>query len=205
MPQRVLSWLFLPQFVILPGFTKSQLVCQPDCMLSSPLSQDKSKCIRISPGKYKTWRRERCKGSTTCQPLPTSGPVSEKHKMFSAGRGLSSGPSCAHRTVHPSCVPGSLSLPWEQMGCSHRCLCAFQNKTCWLCSHIYQIYQQEGATTPHQPFLVFQQSMQKSLTVKKKKKSLTVSVPVCTKNDMPGRHCGKYIICIISFDLLNNL
>ena len=104
MPQRVLSWLFLPQFVILPGFTKSQLVCLPDCMLSSPLSQDKSKRVRVSPGKYKTWRRERCKSSTTCQPLPTSGPVSEKHKMFSVGRGLSRGPSCAHRTVHlPLC------------------------------------------------------------------------------------------------------
>ena len=37
MPQRFLSWLFLPQFVILPGFTKSRLVCLPDCMLSSPL------------------------------------------------------------------------------------------------------------------------------------------------------------------------
>ena len=42
MPQQFLSWLFLPQFVILPGFTKSRLACLPDYMLSSPLSQMKA-------------------------------------------------------------------------------------------------------------------------------------------------------------------
>lgn len=185
MPQRFLSWLFLPQFVILPSFTKSHLACLPDYMLSSTLSQDESKRIGVSPGKYKIQRCERCKGSATCQPWLTSGPISEEHKMFRAGRELGSGPSCTHRPAHPSRALGSLPLP-----------CAFQNKMCWLCSHIYQIYQQEGATTPHWPFFVFQQSVQKSLIV---------SVPVCTEHDMPGRHCGKYIICIISFDLLNNL